>query len=76
MDELGFGWRCRLVFVQELAAMGFVGVSVLGGENGRGGGKAMAQGVERGALFAGLGAGAGGVLGVGAIDGRAVDGWD
>ena len=30
------------------------------------------QGVERGTLLAGFGAGAGGVLGVGAVDGGAV----
>jgi len=73
---MGFGGCGGLVFVEELAAVGFVGGAVLGGEDGRGGGEAVAEGVERGALFAGIGARTGRVLGVGAVDGRAVDGRD
>ena len=69
-----------LVFVEELAAVGLVGGGVFGGEDGGGGGEAVAEGVQRRTLFAGFGARAGGVLGVGAVDGRAVGrenaGWD
>jgi hypothetical protein len=41
---------------------------VLRGEDDDMAGESMAEGVEGGALFAGGGAGAGGVLGVGAVD--------
>jgi hypothetical protein len=45
-----------------------VGGVVLGGKDDDVAGESMAEGVEGGALFAGWGAGAGGVLGVGAVD--------
>lgn len=69
LDELGFGGSGGLVFVEEAAAMVFVGGAVFGGEDGGGGGQAVAEGVERGTLLTGWGARAGGVLGVGAVDG-------
>ena len=71
LDELRFGGSSGLVFIEEAAAMVFIGGGVFGGQNGRGGGEAVAQGVERRALFAGVGARTGGVLGVGAVDGCA-----
>ena len=75
-DELRFGGRGGLVLVAKAAAMGFVGGRVLGGEDGGGGGEAVAQGVERGTLLAGWGARAGGALGVGAVGGGAgTRGW-
>jgi hypothetical protein len=49
---------------------------VFGGEDGRAGRQAMAQRVERRALFTGFGARTGGMLGVGAVDGGAIDGSD
>jgi hypothetical protein len=45
-----------------------VGGVVLGGKDDDVAGESMAEGVEGGALFAGWGAGAGGVLRVGAVD--------
>lgn len=59
-DELRFGWRGGLVFVEEAAAMVFEGGRVFGGEEGGSGGEAMAQCVERGTLFVDWCAGAGG----------------
>ena len=41
-DELGFGGRGRLVFVEEGATVGFEGGGVFGGENRRRGGKPVA----------------------------------
>jgi len=67
LGELGLGGRSGLVFVEEAAAMVLVGGWVFGGQNRGSGGQAVAQGVERGALLAGFGARAGGVLGVGAV---------
>ncbi|MBZ5607469.1 MAG: hypothetical protein LAP38_04365 [Acidobacteriia bacterium] len=74
VDELGFGVSCRLVFVKEGAAVGFVDGGVFRRQDGGCGGEAVAEGVQRRALLAGFGAGAGGVLGVGAVDGAAADG--
>ncbi len=75
-DELRFGGSGGLVLVEEAAAMGFEGGRVFRGEDGGGGGQAVAQGVERRTLLAGWGARAGGVLGVGAVDGGAgTRGW-
>jgi len=71
VDKVRFGGIGGLVFVEELAAVGFEGGGVFGGEDGRGGGKAVTEGVAGGAEFAFRGAGAGGVLGV-----QTVDGWD
>ncbi|HMD47962.1 MAG TPA: hypothetical protein VKG79_02645 [Bryobacteraceae bacterium] len=72
VDEVGFGGGCRLVFVEESAAVGFEGGRVFGGEQRGCGGEAVAESVQRGALFAGFGAGSGGVLGVRAVDGCAM----
>ncbi len=71
LDELRFGGSGGLIFIEEAAAMGVVGGRVFGGEDGGGGGQAVAQGVAGGTLFAGCGTGAGGVLAVGAIYGGA-----
>jgi hypothetical protein len=72
-DELSFGGVGGLVFVAELAAVLLVGGRVFRRQDGGAGSEAMAEGVERGALFAGFGARAGGVLGIFPIDGGAVD---
>ena len=61
VDELGFGGIDGLVFVEELAAVGFESGWVLGGEDGSAGGEAVAEGVAGGAEFTFRGAGAGGV---------------
>ncbi len=70
---MGFGCRGGLVFVDELAAVFLVSDWILRGQDGGLGGQAVAEGVERGTLFTGVGARAGGMLGVGAIDGGAID---
>src|SRR5579883_469010 len=72
LDELGFGGVGGLVFVEELAAVGFVPVRVFGGQDDGGGGEAVPDGGERGALFTGFGTRAGGMLSIGAVDGDAV----
>ena len=72
LDEMSFGCRGGLVFVDELAAVLLVSDWILHGQDGGLGGQAVAKGVERGTLFAGAGARAGGMLGVGAIDGGAI----
>jgi hypothetical protein len=46
---------------------------VFGGEDGGAAGQAVRESVERRTLFAGFGSRAGGVLGIRAIDGAAVD---
>ena len=74
LDELGFGGGGGLVFVEELLAVALVGGGVFGGQDGGAAGEAVAEGVERGALFAGFGARAGGVLGVGAVGASAAAG--
>jgi hypothetical protein len=61
LDELGFGGSGGLIFVEEAAAMVCIGGWVFGGEDGRGGRQAVAQGVERRTLLAGRGARTGGV---------------
>jgi hypothetical protein len=76
VDELGFGCCGGLVFVEELATMGFIRGWVFRGQDGGAGRQAMAQRVERRTLLAGFGARTGGVLGIGAIDGGAIDGSD
>ena len=68
LGELGFGGGCRFVFVEELAAVLLVGGGILSGEDGGLAGEAVSGRVEGGTLFSGGGAGAGGMLGVGAID--------
>jgi hypothetical protein len=57
-----------LVFVEELAAVALMGRGIFGGQDGRVSGESVAECVDRGTLFAGFGASAGGVLGVGAVD--------
>ena len=75
LGELGFGRGCRAVFVEELAAMLLVSGLVFGFEEDGAAGEAVAEGVLGRASFTFGGAGAGGVLGIGAIDGCAVYGW-
>jgi hypothetical protein len=72
LDELGFGGSGGLVFVKKAAAMVFVGGRVFGGQDGGSSCQPVAQGIERGSLLAGRGAGTGGVLRVGAVDGGAM----
>jgi hypothetical protein len=67
VDELSFRWGGGLVLVEELLDVALEGGEVLGGEDGGAAGEAVLERVERGAEFAGGGAGAGGVLGVGAV---------
>src|SRR5450432_3418411 len=74
LHELSFGCVGGLVFVDELAAVALVGGQVLGGEDGCACGESMTDCVKRRTLFAGGGAGAGGVLGICAINGGAVGG--
>jgi hypothetical protein len=72
LSELGLGGGGGLVFVEELAAVMLVGGGILGSENGGAAGEAVRLGVAGGALFAGGGAGSGGVEGIGPILGGAV----
>ena len=74
LDQMSLGWRGRLVFVEETAAVLIKGGAIFGGQDGGTSGQAVPERVERRTLFAGFGAGSGGVLGVRAIDGRAVEG--
>jgi len=46
LDELSFSGSGGLVFVEELAAMGFVGGWIFGGQDDGLGGEAVADGVE------------------------------
>jgi len=71
LGELGFGGSGGFVFVDELAAVELVGREVLGGEDGGAAGEAMGEGVLGRTLFAGGGAGAGGMERVGLIYGGA-----
>jgi len=77
LNEVGFSGGGGFEVVVKLAAVVLVGGCVFGGEDRGLSGKAVAQSVERRTLFAGIGARAGGMLGIGAIDGRAVEvkGW-
>ncbi len=75
LGEVGFGGCGGLVFIEELAAMALVGGGVLRGEDGGAAGESVGEGVARGALFAGGGAGAGGMEGVGAVRSKAVGDW-
>lgn len=74
LNQLRFGWSGGVVFVEEAAAMVFIGRRVFGGEDCGGGGQAVAQGVERRTLLAGIGARAGRVSGICPVDGCAVYG--
>jgi hypothetical protein len=62
LDELLFERAFGLEIVKEAAGVVLVGGVVLGGKDDDVAGESMAEGVEGGALFAGWGAGAGGVL--------------
>ena len=61
LDELGFGGSGGSIFIEEAAPVGIERCRVFGGEDGRGGRQAVAQGVERRTLLAGRGARTGGV---------------
>jgi hypothetical protein len=74
LDELGFGWSGGLVFAEKPAAMVFIGSPVFGGEDGGGGGQAVAQSVERRTLLTRFGARTGGASGVGSVNGGAIRG--
>src|SRR5271154_6368318 len=60
LDELRFGCSGRFVFVEEAAAVVFVGGPVFGGEDGGSGRQPVGEGILGRTLFAGGGAGAGG----------------
>ena len=72
VDKLGFGWRGRMVFVEELLNVAIEGGRVFGRKDRILGGEAMFDRVELRPLFTGFGARAGGALGVRAIDGGAM----
>ena len=61
LDELGFGGSGGSIFVEELAAVELVGGGVLGSEDRGAAGESGGEGVLGRALFAGGGAGSGGV---------------
>ena len=71
LHELLFEGACGPEIVEEALGVGFVGGVVLGGKDDDVAGEAVAESVEGGTLFAGRGAWAGGVLGVGAVNGGA-----
>jgi hypothetical protein len=73
--EVLFGFGFGLVFEEEPLAVGLVSDQVIGGEDDGLAGESVAESVEGRTLFAGFGARAGGVLGIGAVDGRAIGGW-
>jgi len=75
LGELRFGGGCRAVLVEEPAAVLLVSCLILRTQNRGAAQEAVADGVLRRSRFTFLGAGAGGVLGIGAIDGCPVDGW-
>jgi len=68
-----FGGALGVVFVDERIDVAAVGFEVFAGEDNDLSGESVAERVERGALFAGLGFGPGGVLGVGPVDGGSVE---
>ena len=72
LDELFFGGRLGLVFSEEFLDVALVGGGVFGGQEDGLAGEAVTERIERSALLAGGGAGARGMLGVGAVDGGAV----
>ena len=72
MDQLSFGGGGGGVLVEKLLDVALVGFGVLGGQDRGLGGETVAQGVAGGTLFAGFGAGAGGVERVGSVGGGAV----
>jgi hypothetical protein len=72
LDELGFGGSFGLVFGGESAEVRVVGVVILVGHDDDVAGESVTEGVESGTLLAFGSYGAGGVLGVTAIDFGAV----
>jgi hypothetical protein len=62
LDKLGFGGVFGAVFSQKGLGVALIRGVVLGGQDDGLAGQAVAQRVERGALFTGFGAGAGGFL--------------
>ena len=74
LGEVGFGGALGQVFGVEGLGVFLVGCEVVGGEDDDLAGKAVAEGVYGGTLFAGGGFGAGGFGGVGAVDDGALVG--
>jgi hypothetical protein len=74
LDQDGFGSAFGLELVDEVLDVVLVGGEILGGEEGGGGGESVGDGVLGGVRFAFHSAGAGGVLGIGAVDAGAVGG--
>ena len=72
VDQLRLGGIGGGVLVEKLLDVALIGFGVLRGQEGGAGGEAVAEGVLRGALFAGFGARAGGVRRVGAVGGGAL----
>lgn len=75
VDELGLGGGGGAVLIEKLLEVALEGGRVLGGQDGGLSGQAMPERVQRRSLLAGLGAGAGRIPGVGAIDGGAIGSW-
>ncbi len=75
LGELGFDRGGRTALVEEMAAVLLVSGLVFGGQGRGAAQEAVAEGVLGRARFSFFGAGAGGMFGIGAIDGGAVDGW-
>jgi hypothetical protein len=75
LDQLFF--KCALGFeiVEEKLGLALVGSEILCGHDDGMPGESVAKRIERRALFARVGARAGGVLGIGAIDGSASGRW-
>ena len=67
LGELGFSVSGGVIFVEELAAVTLVVGRVLCCGDGGAAGEAVGDGIERGTLFAGGGAGSGGMLRVGPV---------
>jgi hypothetical protein len=57
LGELGFGSGCRLVFIEELAAVALVSGGIFGSEDRGVAGKAVGEGILRRTLFTGGGGG-------------------
>ena len=74
LHQMVLGGRGRLEFLEELAGVQVERGAIFRGQDRGTGGQSVAERIERRTLFPGFGAGSGGVLGVGAIDGRAVEG--
>ena len=68
VDQLSLGGGGGLILIEKLLEVALVGFGVLGGQDSGLGSETMAQRVAGRTLFAGFGARAGGVLGVGAVD--------